>query len=412
MKLVFILLGLFLTVSTFAQEAELEEEVKAEESAKLEAEINAEENTKLEVKRDASYYYSSNNQRKEVSYRFMKRVLLSDPIPDALGMLPTEIDVNMHLVGLRIPTGGPWNLEVATTFLQYSIDLEGMGRKFNADLSGLGDTRLGVFHKGAFGKYSYKLDLGLLLPTGSIDQEYKGRWVGYNGQLGSGTYDFNPIFTYRYAHTKWTFSNVIRGKFRIGKNSKDYVLGNEIFNSFSVRYDVQPTLFAFLKFNYKNWGKVDAEKDLMMQNNPKLSSRFTSDYGYLVYQQYLNEKHNCPCAPVVNKDPKIANNDSIDGHTGATRKEDDDNTGGANPVNPPSKIPGRPDYSNLRNIDQGAGGSYFETVVAMKYVIPTGSFRYVRPTIEMGKPVYTTNTGSEFQIKNDWYVHAALETFF
>ena len=72
------------------------------------------------------------------------------------------------------------------------------------------------------------LNLGLSLPTGSIDEKHtSGNTLGYGMQLGSGTYEFHPAITYLAQTQSYSYGAQIGGVLRIGENDQDYTLGNK-----------------------------------------------------------------------------------------------------------------------------------------------------------------------------------------
>jgi len=102
---------------------------------------------------------------------------------------------------------------------------------------GFGDVTVGALYAvGAVKQYRHRflINAAVSLPTGSInamsdgDQTAPPMPLDYRMQLGSGTFDVLPGFTYLGHTTNWAFGEEVVPRLRLGTNSRGYRLGNEM----------------------------------------------------------------------------------------------------------------------------------------------------------------------------------------
>ena len=115
-------------------------------------------------------------------------------------------------------------------YLENKMDMSmPMNMSMSMESSGIGDLKLAGLYDLAQWDSARRmhLNLGLSLPTGSIDEKHtNGNTLGYGMQLGSGTYDFHPAITYG-SDQSYSYGAQIGGVLRIGENDQDYTLGNK-----------------------------------------------------------------------------------------------------------------------------------------------------------------------------------------
>ncbi|QKP78897.1 transporter [Methyloligella sp. GL2] len=134
--------------------------------------------------------------------------------PPTLRVVPTEMNMDMHMFGAMYAPTDNLTLMAMVTYLDKNMDLltyQGMMGTtrlgtFSTGASGIGDTKISALYRLHDDAVNHlHLNLGLSLPTGSIDEE--GRVLTpmgmrptmrlpYSMQLGTGTYDLMPGITY------------------------------------------------------------------------------------------------------------------------------------------------------------------------------------------------------------------------
>ena len=115
-------------------------------------------------------------------------------------MVPTKMTMDMHMFGTMYAISDKWTLMAMLNYLDNDMDMiMPMNMSMDMGSSGIGDLKVaGLYDLAQWdsGRRMH-LNLGLSLPTGSIDEKHtNGNTLGYGMQLGSGTYDFHPAITY------------------------------------------------------------------------------------------------------------------------------------------------------------------------------------------------------------------------
>ena len=133
------------------------------------------------------------------------------------------------------------------------------GTMFTQHARGVGDLEImGMFTvSGDIKKTGHRLmaDVGLSLPTGSTNVQDHDRGdatkplvkLEYPMQLGSGTYDLLPGLTYLGDSGKWAWGVQAMATLRIGRNSRDYRLGNQFQASGWVAYGLSEWLAPYVR---------------------------------------------------------------------------------------------------------------------------------------------------------------------
>jgi hypothetical protein len=121
-------------------------------------------------------------------------------------MVPTKMTMDMHMFGVMHAISDEWTIMGMINYLDNEMDMtmaHFMGtmrhdHAMAAKSSGLGDLKLVGLYDLANWDHGRRihLNLGLSLPTGSIDEKSGTNTLGYGMQLGSGTWDFHPAITY------------------------------------------------------------------------------------------------------------------------------------------------------------------------------------------------------------------------
>jgi len=111
-----------------------------------------------------------------------------------------------------------------------------MGGSFTTESTGLGDIRLsGLYKVLDASRQRMHVNLGLSIPTGSIDQEDvtpasapDETQLPYPMQIGSGTFDLRPGLTYLLQGDRLSFGAQGVATLRLGENEREYNFGNQV----------------------------------------------------------------------------------------------------------------------------------------------------------------------------------------
>lgn len=150
---------------------------------------------------------------------------------------PTSMPMQMHMLGIMYAPSDVVTLMGMFNYLDSSMDhLTRMGGNFTTESGGFGDIGIGAL-VGLVreGPTRLHLNLGVTLPTGSIEQMDETPMSGGNDvilpyamQVGSGTFDLVPGFTFLGMADKISYGAQARGVFRTGENDRGYTVGNRL----------------------------------------------------------------------------------------------------------------------------------------------------------------------------------------
>ena len=202
--------------------------------------------------------------------------------PPTLRIVPTEMTMDMHMVGLmyaptdRITLMGMLNY--VSNDMDHTTYQGGMGTtvlgEFTTKTSGLGDSTLAAlvsFHD----QTSARIHgiIGVSIPTGDIEERddiltpmntRPTVRVPYPMQLGSGTWD--PIVGVSYSGFGDAFGwgAQWRSKFRFSDNDEDYRLGDEHRMTGWLSYAFADAVSVSLRLDYVDRGEIDGMDPLIM----------------------------------------------------------------------------------------------------------------------------------------------------
>lgn len=155
--------------------------------------------------------------------------------PYGFVVTPTEMPMQMHMFGGMFAPTDNLTLMVMVPIISSSMDhLTRPGEMFTVESSGLGDVKLtGLLTVSRSGNSRIHLNIGVSLPSGSIDQEDVTPATApdegplpYPMQIGSGTFDLMPGSRF------WDNPAIGAGEeqgqatLRLGENDHDYRLGH------------------------------------------------------------------------------------------------------------------------------------------------------------------------------------------
>lgn len=165
--------------------------------------------------------------------------------PPTLRIVPTRMDMQMHMVGVMYASSDRVTLMAMLNYVNKSMEHRtfrgGMGTnvlgEFNTETGGLADSSLSALIR------LYEDDvqrlhatLGLSFPTGAVDETgtvlaptgvMPTLRLPYPMQLGSGANDLLGGLTYSRFFDSWSWGAQWRGAIRNGSNDEGYALGDE-----------------------------------------------------------------------------------------------------------------------------------------------------------------------------------------
>ena len=184
-------------------------------------------------------------------------------------MIPKDMTMDMHMFGAMHAISNKWTLMCMLNYLDHEMTMQStmMGTMKSDGFSDLKVAGLYDLAQWEDGRRMH-LKLGLSLPTGSIDEKYEGKILGYGMQLGSGTYDFEPAITYLGQTENYSYGAQVGGILRIGENDQDYTLGNKFEATLWGARKITESLSASVKFDYSSQSEIDgSDKRIQMRRS-------------------------------------------------------------------------------------------------------------------------------------------------
>ncbi len=195
--------------------------------------------------------------------------------PPTVRVVPLEMTTEMHMLGFMYAPSDKLTLMAMLNYVKKEMDhLTYMGMmgtnqlgKFTTETSGIGDTKIGALY-GLMdnGTHKVHLNLGLNLPTGSIDEKDTVLTpmntrptirVPYPMQLGSGTYDLEPGITYTGNQNRLGWGAQYIATIRLSENDEDYTLGDVHKLTGWGSYRLQDGFSVSLRFTYRDEDSID-----------------------------------------------------------------------------------------------------------------------------------------------------------
>lgn len=200
-------------------------------------------------------------------------------------VVPTKMDMQMHMFGLMYAPSD--NLTLMGMFNYQSIEMDhinvggvgGMaaGTPFTTKTDGIGDfTVSGLFKAYNHERNSLHFNLGLSLPTGSIDEQdqapgpggFVNRVLPYPMQLGSGSVDIKPGVTYLGQNQDWSWGAQAMATVRLSENSEDYQLGDQLEASTWIARRVNDWVSGSFRVRSLTWGNIEGRDSRLAPGGP------------------------------------------------------------------------------------------------------------------------------------------------
>lgn len=194
----------------------------------------------------------------------------TDEVLGAFRVAPTRMTMQMIMPGVMMAPSDRLTLMFMVPYTVLEMDhVTRMGGRFTTKSEGVGDLKLtGLYKLYAQGAHHLHANLGLSLPTGSIDERDQtpgGRVrLPYPMQLGSGTWDLLPGITYAGLGDGWSWGGQAQATIRPGRNNNGYALGNRIRATGWAARRWSESVSTSLRVDGQSWGNVrgrDADLD-------------------------------------------------------------------------------------------------------------------------------------------------------
>lgn len=249
-----------------------------------------------------------------VSYRFMQmnmsglqqdrdKISLAQTISDnGYMMAPTDMTMQMHMLGFMFAPSDDITLMVMTNYLSNDMDaamkmMSGMGMNnmatdtsmnmmnamddmanmqfntFSTQSSGLGDSRVSALINAFNGeRYKSHFTLGLNLPTGDVEQTRTNQMgntvtLGYPMQLGTDTTHLFAGYTFTYLYHHIQLGSQINYEKALENNSAGYKPGNKMSWHNWAAYSIKPSVSVSARLSVKHQANIKGQHN---QLNPMM----------------------------------------------------------------------------------------------------------------------------------------------
>lgn len=194
--------------------------------------------------------------------------------PPTLRIVPTEMSMDMHMVGAMYAPADWLTLMVMGMYtekkMEHTTYIGGMGTNvrgsFRVKTDGIGDTRVsGLVRLHDGDVHRLHLNVGMSFPTGSTSKTHEILTptgarptvrVPYAMQLGSSTHDLLPGITYNGHIDKVYWGGQYMGTFRLGDDN-GYSLGDRHALSAWLNYQWRPFVSTALRLQFDTLGEID-----------------------------------------------------------------------------------------------------------------------------------------------------------
>ena len=219
-----------------------------------------------------------------VGYRYMfadmrgnldgtRSVSVSDVLQN-YSVAHTRMTMEMHMLEVMYAPSDKLTLMAMGDYKHNSMDHQmRTGETFTSTSEGFGDVSLMALYN-VFGNvrepgHRLVLNGGISLPSGSINERFRGRRLEYTMQLGSGTVDLVPGLTYLGQAADWAWGAQALFTVRLGENDNSYRMGDSYRLSAWGNYKVTEWFGPSLRLDWRDWDNVHGA-------DPEFSPPFTN----------------------------------------------------------------------------------------------------------------------------------------
>ncbi len=201
--------------------------------------------------------------------------------PGQFVVAPTRMPMSMHMLGGMYGVTDNLTLMAMVSYLDNSMDhLVRNGRTFRTESAGVGDTKVSALIRlQGQGRRNMHIGLGVSLPTGSNTERddtpaMANAVLPYPMQLGSGTFDLLPSFTYYSGAQHLSWGAQVSAIIRTGENDEGYTLGDQISVTSWLAADITANLSVSLRAKFSDRDNIDGANPVL---NPRIVQTANTD---------------------------------------------------------------------------------------------------------------------------------------
>ncbi len=175
------------------------------------------------------------------------------------GVIPLSMRMKMDMIGLMYGLTDDVTLSAMGTVISKEMDhRRSNGSEFERKSDGIGDSKInasyGLVNNG---NDSLLLNLGLSLPTGSIDQHFLGARLPYPMQIGSGSYELLPGVSYTALRNGYSYGGQVNASFKFDTNDNGYKLGDSYNATAWIARNLTRSLSISTRLDYNKYEAIE-----------------------------------------------------------------------------------------------------------------------------------------------------------
>lgn len=177
---------------------------------------------------------------------------------------PVRMTMQMHALGVMYAPSNDLTLMAMVPYVSKEMDhVTRGGVRFTTNSEGFGDIKLTALYQVLNqSRQRLHLNIGMSFPTGSIEERDNtpagdDQILPYPMQIGSGTFDLLPGITYLGQTNNWSWGSQAIATLRLGENSNDYRLGDQLMLTGWAAYKWTDWLSTSIRLNGQTWGNID-----------------------------------------------------------------------------------------------------------------------------------------------------------
>lgn len=229
-----------------------------------------------------------------VSYRFSEmqmagnkkgtKNISKDVILNDFMVAPLTMTMKMHMFGLMRGINDKLTIMAMLPYKELTMDHQNnMGIRFATKSNGIGDIKLsGLYSLYNNNNTRFLFNAGISIPSGSINKKddtpsNNHQKLPYPMQLGSGTYNFLPKFTYSDFKNSWSWGGQLGAVIHLGQNDNHYSFGDKYNLTIWQGYKINNKLTSSIRLNGKIWENIDGlDPELNVMMSPAARSDLRS----------------------------------------------------------------------------------------------------------------------------------------
>ncbi|AKH67704.1 Putative MetA-pathway of phenol degradation [Spongiibacter sp. IMCC21906] len=195
--------------------------------------------------------------------------------PGQYMVAPEDMVMTMHMLGAMYAPSDQLTVMAMLPWVSSEMDhVTRMGGRFTTEAAGFGDVKLSALvnvYQSVSKAHKVHLNLGLSLPTGSIDERddtpaMANAKLPYPMQLGSGSIDVMPGMTYQGFGEIYSWGSQLMLTLPTAENDNDYQLGNRYGVSVWLARSWSTAVSTSLGLNYQYWQNIDGAREDLNPN--------------------------------------------------------------------------------------------------------------------------------------------------